>query len=208
MGLLRRFTKKKPQAAEVGTDSAPTETGKITSNGAASKAQVPATSTSKAQVTATSTSGTALYTTKPTTNAAQVNGTSNSISEESDEEKDHKVTRAEIEATFANFASLIHASLRPLPNQTGDGQYIEKEHTTGLLSDLKSLGYSDVKAVIHALEDAESGKLIDDRKMHMEELMQVCTDESLWCLKLMYTVGCQITRQIRAPSRPDSRTDR
>lgn len=36
------------------------------------------------------------------------------------------VTRADVASTFEEFAQLIHASCRPLPNQSGDGAYLEK----------------------------------------------------------------------------------
>jgi hypothetical protein len=52
------------------------------------------------------------------------------------------VTRAEVANTFEEFAQLIHASCRPLPNQSGDGAYLEKVkpdlngYTTGLYTDI------------------------------------------------------------------------
>ena len=38
----------------------------------------------------------------------------------------HAITRADVASTFEQYAQLIHASLRPLPNQSGDGAYLEK----------------------------------------------------------------------------------
>jgi len=82
-------------------------------------------------------------------------------------------SRKDVETTFQQFAHLIHASRRPLPTQTGDGQYLETEEKSGILADLRSLGPDDVKKVMHLLEDKASGKPLDDRKMHLEETMQL-----------------------------------
>ena len=38
---------------------------------------------------------------------------------------------------------------------------------------MRSLGIKDLKTVMHIIEDKASGKPQDDRKMHMEEIMQV-----------------------------------
>jgi len=52
------------------------------------------------------------------------------------------VTRADVASTFEQYAQLIHASLRPLPNQSGDGAYLEKvnpglkSYMTGLYTDI------------------------------------------------------------------------
>lgn len=93
-------------------------------------------------------------------------------------EKDHPpegppATRKDVEDTFEQFAQLIHASRRPLPSQTGDGAYLEKDEPTGFWSDMKNMGFSDLKTITHLLEDMAVGGPIDDRKMHMEEVMQV-----------------------------------
>lgn len=86
---------------------------------------------------------------------------------------DGPASRKDVEDVFQQFAQLIHASQRPLPTQSGDGQYLEKQESSGFLADLKSLGFKDVKAVAHMLEDKASGQPQDDRKMHMEEIMQL-----------------------------------
>jgi linoleate 10R-lipoxygenase len=82
-------------------------------------------------------------------------------------------TRQNVEDVFEQFAQLIHASRRPLPSQTGDGSYLEKEEPTGFWADLKNLSLKDVKTVEHIMEDKASGKPQNDRDMHMEEVMQV-----------------------------------
>ena len=83
------------------------------------------------------------------------------------------VTRKDVDDAFSQFAHLIHASQRPIPIQSGDGQYLEKEEPSGFWSDVRSMGMKDLVAVRHILEDKASGKPQDDRKMHMEEVIQV-----------------------------------
>jgi hypothetical protein len=52
------------------------------------------------------------------------------------------VTRADVANIFEEFAQVIHASCRPLPNQSGDGAYLEKVklglngYMTGLYTDI------------------------------------------------------------------------
>ena len=113
-----------------------------------------------------------------TTNNTNVSQKETVPEKESDEAAGHAVTRADVESTFEQFAQLIHAARRPLPNQSGDGAYLEHDEPTGFWSDMRSLGIKDVKTVRHIMEDKASGKLQDDRKMHMEEIMQVdaCTN--------------------------------
>ena len=54
------------------------------------------------------------------------------------------VTRADVASVFEQYAQLIHASLRPLPNQSGDGAYLEKVnpglkgYMTGLYTDIRT----------------------------------------------------------------------
>lgn len=43
-------------------------------------------------------------------------------SEDCSELQDSTITRETVSDTFAEYAQLIHASQRPLPNQSGDGQ--------------------------------------------------------------------------------------
>jgi hypothetical protein len=99
-------------------------------------------------------------------------------SENLDGHADHEgppATRQNVEQVFEEFAQLIHSSRRPLPSQMGDGIYIEKDEPSGFFADLRNLTLKDVKTVRHILEDKASGKPQDDRKMHMEEIMQVST---------------------------------
>lgn len=83
-------------------------------------------------------------------------------------------TREDVQSTFEQYAQLIHAAQRPFPNQSGDGAYLEKEEPSGFWADIKALGLKDVRTVRHLMEDKASGKPQHDKKMHMEEIIQVC----------------------------------
>jgi linoleate 10R-lipoxygenase len=39
----------------------------------------------------------------------------------------HATSRSEAESSFTQFAHLVHAAQRPLPNQSGDGTYMEEK---------------------------------------------------------------------------------
>ncbi|KAL9619677.1 MAG: hypothetical protein Q9160_005697 [Pyrenula sp. 1 TL-2023] len=90
---------------------------------------------------------------------------------------DPAAMRKDVESMFHQFAELLHASRKPLPNQSGDGSYLTEESPTGLWNDLKSMRLTDVKRnvkiVKHMIEDKVRGPPQDDRKMHMEEIMQL-----------------------------------
>jgi linoleate 10R-lipoxygenase len=94
-------------------------------------------------------------------------------SSEPDSSKETSATREDVQNTFEQYAQLIHASQRPLPTQSGNGAYLEKEEPTGFWADIKSLGLKDLRTVRHIMEDKAAGKPQDDRQMHMEEIIQV-----------------------------------
>jgi linoleate 10R-lipoxygenase len=86
---------------------------------------------------------------------------------------DHTASRSEVESSFTQFAHLIHAAQRPLPNQSGDGTYIEeKQQHSGLWADLRSLGFRDVKTLTEVMKNTASGALVDDKTMLMERVIQ------------------------------------
>lgn len=60
-------------------------------------------------------------------------------------------TRADVASTFEQYAQLIHASLRPLPNQSGDGAYLEKDEPSGFWSDMRAMGIKDLETVKHIM---------------------------------------------------------
>jgi hypothetical protein len=90
------------------------------------------------------------------------------------EQPDHAASRAEIESGFTAFAQFVHAAQRPLPNQTGDGTYIEeKQQHSGLWADLRSMGFKDAKTLIEVMKNTATGALVDDKTMFMERVIQV-----------------------------------
>jgi hypothetical protein len=63
----------------------------------------------------------------------------------------HAATRADVASTFEQYAQLTHASRRPLPNQSGDGAYLEKDEPSSFWSDMRSIGIKDLKTVKHIM---------------------------------------------------------
>jgi linoleate 10R-lipoxygenase len=88
-------------------------------------------------------------------------------------EESHAVKRAEVVAVFEKYAQAIHASREPLPNQTGDGTYLKHDHSSGLINDIKALGFRDVNTVKDLIKSKASGELVDDKTMLMERIIQV-----------------------------------
>ncbi len=86
---------------------------------------------------------------------------------------DHAASRADVENAFAQFAQLIHASRRPLPSQSGDGAYVDHEEHSGLLSDIKALGFKDVHTLMDVMKNKATGDLQDDHTYLMEKTIQV-----------------------------------
>jgi len=91
-------------------------------------------------------------------------------------EEGHQVKRAEIVAVFEKYAQAIHASREPLPNQTGDGTYLKHDESSGLINDIKSLGFRDLGTVKDLIKTKASGQLIDDKTYLMERIIQVRTE--------------------------------
>ena len=74
---------------------------------------------------------------------------------------------------FEKYAQVLHASRRPLPNQTGDGTYLEHEHSSSMFQDLRSLGFKDVGTLKDLLKTKAKGEYVDDKTMLMERIIQV-----------------------------------
>ncbi|KAJ5924892.1 hypothetical protein N7466_009079 [Penicillium verhagenii] len=88
----------------------------------------------------------------------------------------HQVKRAEVVAVFEKYAQAIHASREPLPNQTGDGTYLKHDQSSGLIDDIKTLGFRDVNTVKDLIANKASGELIDDKTYLMERIIQLVAD--------------------------------
>lgn len=84
---------------------------------------------------------------------------------------DHPVKRTDVEGAFEKYAPLIHASQSPLPAQSGDGSYLEHDEPSGLLQDLKAIGFKDIATLRDFVKN--KGELVDDKTMIMERIIQV-----------------------------------
>lgn len=89
------------------------------------------------------------------------------------EHPDHSANRSEVSSTFEEFAQVLHAARRPLPSQTGDGTYLNNEEPSGLLADIKNMGFKDLKTLKEVMENKAKGDLVDDKTYIMERVIQV-----------------------------------
>ncbi|KAF2474572.1 putative fatty acid oxygenase PpoC [Lindgomyces ingoldianus] len=106
----------------------------------------------------------------------EVNGfaeENDNVKESEPEHVDHSSEREGVSSTFAQFAQIIHASHRPLPTQTGDGSYLNKEEPSGLLADIKKMGFKDVAALKEVIASKAKGELVDDKTYIMERVIQL-----------------------------------
>lgn len=83
--------------------------------------------------------------------------------------------RHEIEETLDSARSLIKASLRPLPTQSGDGTYITPPQVTGLIKDLQKMGFEDAATLIELVKTTATGQKIDDKSYFMERLIKLAS---------------------------------
>ncbi|KAL7269861.1 hypothetical protein RUND412_007453 [Rhizina undulata] len=92
-----------------------------------------------------------------------------------------KLTRKQLDKTFAQFSALIHASNRPVPNRYGDGREratSADEKKTGIIDDIKVLrqgGFllESIQTLHMLLKGKLNGGPIDDKTMIMERAIQL-----------------------------------
>ena len=103
---------------------------------------------------------------------------------------DDSASRSDVESAFAQFAQIIHAPERPFPTQSGEGASLDHKEPSGLMSDIKALGFKDAHTLINVMKTKASGALQDDKTYLMEKTIQVrqilhihvcCSDEILAC---------------------------
>lgn len=70
---------------------------------------------------------------------------------------DHSIIQTNISEKLTEFGQLVHRVTQPLPDQTGDGTYIEETTTTGLFDDLKTMRIKDFETLEMKLKDELSG---------------------------------------------------
>jgi hypothetical protein len=89
--------------------------------------------------------------------------------------------RNQISKSFQEWAALNSAKRRPLPDQTGDGTYLEPDSPDLLeklkadLKDFSYLGVSDFATLVQVLEKTKTGDDWDDSKYLMEKLIHTAT---------------------------------
>ncbi|EFR03879.1 hypothetical protein MGYG_06878 [Nannizzia gypsea CBS 118893] len=81
--------------------------------------------------------------------------------------------REEIGQGVSDVSKAISASLRPLPVTSGDGTYLPKAQTTGILDDLAHMKLGDAGTLAEAAKLAATGQLIDDKRYIMERIIQL-----------------------------------
>ncbi|RDW75784.1 hypothetical protein BP5796_06605 [Coleophoma crateriformis] len=101
---------------------------------------------------------------------------SNPVSDPSDG-PDHSVNREGVASTLNKYAQAIAFSARPMPTETGDGEYITEPEQTGLWDDLKAMRIKDFETLDMTLkQELSSTKLTDDRSMLMERTIQLVSN--------------------------------
>lgn len=88
--------------------------------------------------------------------------------------------RARLGSEFQRAAGLVSASRRPLPDQTGDGTYLNLTPDTpevikkieSTLGDLSHLGITDIKTLLEVQGKQKSGAPWDDKQYLMEKLVR------------------------------------
>ena len=141
---------------------------------------------------------------------SKVNGTSGMVNGTSgkqltppahtEHKDDHAVKREDVATSLENFAQLLHAARRPLPTQTGDGSYLDHPVPSGLMQDLKNLGFKDVKTLMQVMRTKTAGGYQDDKTYLMERVIQVILlfhcSETPHTLTQQLKVGKRLTRSI------------
>lgn len=85
----------------------------------------------------------------------------------------HPPNREAIQSAFAHYAQVAHASQQPMPSQSGDGSPLDHSEPSGLIGDIKSLGFKDAKTLVEVMKSKATGELQDDKTYIMERTIQV-----------------------------------
>ena len=86
----------------------------------------------------------------------------------------HASLKQQVEDKVSQISQVIHAALRPLPKQTGDGSYLPEDKTElGIFSDLKHLGIRDIETLIDLVRSGASKALTNDKDLLMERIIKV-----------------------------------
>jgi len=95
-----------------------------------------------------------------------------------------KPTRAAVDSTFEQFANLLHASNRPLPNRFGDGKDRGPPEVkqTGILTDINTLRrggffWESVGTLRDLLKQKIKGGAVDDKTMIVSNLRETIVED-------------------------------
>ena len=93
---------------------------------------------------------------------------------------------------------------QPLPTQSGDGSYLDHAQPSGLMSDIKAMGFKDVHTLIDVMKNKASGELQDDKTYLMEHTIQV-SHRALTprCIAHGVLAGQWLAHKVKDPSRFD-----
>ncbi|KAF2403700.1 heme peroxidase [Trichodelitschia bisporula] len=118
--------------------------------------------------------------------------------------------RENLGAGFQRLAQVVGDSRRPLPDQSGDGTYLDIkpdspdviQRIEATLGDLKNLGITDVDTLIKVASKAKSGEPWDDKKYLMEKLIMTAAkfpDNSATGQKLTNTFLSTLYNDLQHP---------
>lgn len=115
------------------------------------------------------------------------------------------------QSTVSSVRSLFrnHTQRRPLPTQGGEGLFLDHTQPSGLMSDIKAMGFKDVHTLIDVMKSKATGELQDDKTYLMEHTIQVCLMLLEACCTAHGILACQwFALKIKNPSRFDQRLHR
>ncbi|KAK4186268.1 heme peroxidase [Podospora australis] len=86
-------------------------------------------------------------------------------------------TREGVANAFERHGQIIHATVKPLPNQHGSDTFSRAKQWGKLKDDIKHLRLADWKALIHTVKSKIKGeKIMDDKTMQMEKVIQLVSN--------------------------------
>ena len=96
------------------------------------------------------------------------------------------------------------AQPRPLPTQTSDAVSLDHAQPSGLMSDVKAMGFKDVHTLIDVMKSKAAGELQDDKTYLMEHTIQVRHVSSRARFLAHEVLACQwLAHKVQNPSRFD-----
>jgi linoleate 8R-lipoxygenase / 9,12-octadecadienoate 8-hydroperoxide 8R-isomerase len=101
-------------------------------------------------------------------------------------------SRDDVNRAFSQISQVIHAALRPLPNQTGDYTYLpDPPKEDCVLGDLSELKFKDIGIVQELLRQVASGEPIEDKQYIMERVVRLASQ-----LPLASRIGIGLTNSL------------